>query len=88
MQTSVDRRVILVRWARTLAVTVLGMLTAWLASPDGLALVGKDNAVYVLTIAVPTLAAVDKYLRERWGIKKAMAAARAAEAAKKPAKKK
>lgn len=78
MNTSVNRKVLALRFARTLVVTVLGLIVTWLASPAGLAVVGDAAAPVVLTLVVPSLAAVDKWLRERWKIKKEAAAAAAA----------
>jgi hypothetical protein len=83
METSVNKKRILVRFVRILVLTVLGLVAAWAASPDALAIVGKEYAVVVTALVVPALASADKYLRDKWGIRKALAAARAAAAAKK-----
>ena len=78
MELSVNKKSIVLRFVRVLVLTVLGLVAAWAASPDALALVGKEYAVLVTALVVPALAAADKYLRAKWGIKKVLAARAAA----------
>ena len=88
MDTKVNKKMLAIKFARTLVVTVLALIVTWLASPAGLAVVGDAAAPVVLALVVPAGVAADKWLRERWKIKKALAAAAAAKAAKASKKKK
>ncbi len=58
------RKTVLLRFARTLGASVLGVLAVWAAGPDALELV-KDptQQVILLSIVVPFLTAAEKSLR-------------------------
>jgi hypothetical protein len=71
---------IVVRFARIAIVTLVALLSGYVASPEVLALVGEQGAVILTAVVVPTLAALDKYLRERWAVKRVLAARAAQQA--------
>jgi hypothetical protein len=80
---TVDKKLISKRWVRSLIATLVALAATWAAGPHALELVGKDNQVYLLAVVVPTLHALDKYLREKWKVKVYAAAAAAKASSKK-----
>ena len=58
------QKTVLLRWARTLGATVLGLAGAWLAGPQALDLI-KDptQQILVASFLIPTLTALEKTLR-------------------------
>lgn len=73
-----DIRAVVIRFARIAALTLIGLAAGFVVSPEVLELVGTTGAVIVSAVVVPALAALDKYLREKWEVKQVMAARRAA----------
>lgn len=63
-QLTKKNKVLVARMLRTLAATVVGLVAAWLAGPDGLELV-SDPVVesFVVAVIVPALITLDKMLR-------------------------
>ena len=57
-------RTVLLRFARTMGATVLGLLAAWISGPNGLSLV-KDPVMqsFIVAVVAPTLVAANKALR-------------------------
>lgn len=61
---SKKQKVILARFIRTIAATVIGLVAAWLAGPEALELVGGPQAQsFVVMVVVPALISLDKMLR-------------------------
>lgn len=58
------KKTVLLRFARTMGATMLGLLAAWLSGPDGLSLV-KDPVAqsFIVAVIVPTLVAANKAIR-------------------------
>lgn len=58
------RNTVLLRFVRTLAASLLGVLAVWAAGPDALALVtDPTQRIILLSIVVPFLTAAEKSLR-------------------------
>lgn len=74
----VQAKAVILRFVRMAILTVLALASGYVVSPEVLDLVGQSGAVIVSAIVVPALAALDKYLRDKWQIKKVLAARAAA----------
>lgn len=79
-EPKVSLQAVLVRFARIAVLTGLALLSGFVISPEVLDLVGQTGAIAVSAVVVPALAALDKYLREKWQVKQVLQARRAAAA--------
>lgn len=77
-ELQVQAKSVILRFVRMAVLTVLALASGYVVSPEVLDLVGQSGAVIVSAVVVPALAALDKYLRDKWQIKKVLAARAAA----------
>ncbi len=57
------RKVILMRFMRSLAAVVVSAAAAWAAGPDAAELVGDQMQAVIVAFGVPALISLDKFLR-------------------------
>ena len=57
------RKVIILRFARSLGAMAVAALAAWVAGPDAAELVGEQVQALIVAFGVPALVSLDKILR-------------------------